>query len=45
MHVLRYALARLLLEVSLHVEVVDGAAHILEDRLVAHQQVSVLEAV
>ena len=45
MHVLRHALARPLLEVALHVEVVDGAADVLEDRLVAHQQVAVLEAV
>ena len=45
MHVLRHALARPLLEVALHVEVVDGAADVLEDRLVAHQQVAVFEAV
>lgn len=45
MHVLRHALARLLLEVALHVEVVDRAAHVLEDRLVAHQQVAVFEAI
>ena len=34
-----------LLEVALHVDVVHGAADVLEDRFVAHQQVAVLEAV
>ena len=43
--VLRHALARLLLEVALHVEVVDGAPYVLKDGLVAHQQVSVLETI
>ena len=44
-HVLGHALTGLLLMVALHEYVVDGATHVLEDGLVTHQQVSVLEAV